>query len=119
MKISDDKLISDVLELGSVSAAARKNKLTPNALYKRLRSPELRERLTEAQDSAICSAAGGLTMALDGAVEALVEVCRNPLNAPGVRVAAADSLLRHGLRYMETANILQRIEALEAAQNDS
>jgi hypothetical protein len=40
-------------------------------------------------------------------------------NAATVRVSAADSLLRHGLRYVEVANILARLEAIEKAQKDN
>lgn len=37
----------------------------------------------------------------------------NPAN---VRVSAADSLLRHCLRYLATADIERRLSALEASQ---
>ena len=112
-KISDEKLIEALLETGSVRATAQKVKLTPSAIYKRLREPEFRERYEQEQDGIIVSVAGSLTQALDGAVEALVDVCRNPINPPGTRIAAADSLLRHGLKYVEASNILRRIADLE------
>ena len=40
-------------------------------------------------------------------------------NAATVRVSAASEILRQGLRYIEVANILARLEAIEKAQNDN
>ena len=112
-KISDEKLIEALLETGSVRATAQKVKLTPSAIYKRLREPEFRERYEQEQDGIISAVAGSLSQALDGAVETLVEICKNPLHAPGLRISAADSLLRHAARYVEASNILRRIAELE------
>lgn len=116
-KVDDEKLIAVLLESGSVTAAASKLPLTKGAIYKRLKDAAFRSQYEEAQDGVISAVAGSLTQALDGAVEALVEVCRNPLNAPGVRIAAADSLLRNGLKYVEVSNLARRIADLEASRN--
>ena len=116
-KIDDGKLIEILVETGSVSATSRKTGLTTSAIYKRLRQSEFRLAYEEAQDSVVSAVAGSLTQALDGAVAALVEVVNNPLNSPGLRISAADSLLRHATKYIETANILRRIADLEAAEN--
>ena len=43
---------------------------------------------------------------------------RDTENAATVRVSAADSLLRHGLRYIEMGNILLRLDALEQRTNN-
>ena len=41
-------------------------------------------------------------------------------NAPhSVRVSAADALLRHTVRYVESANILARIDKIEQAQENN
>ena len=117
-KVSDERLIETLLETGSVRATAQKVKLTPSAVYKRLREPVFRERYEQAQDGIISAVAGSLTQALDGAVETLATICANPINAPGLRISAADSLLRHGLKYVEASNILRRLAELEAAQDD-
>ena len=114
-KVTDEKLLEVLLQCGSVRATAKKTGLTTSAIYRRLREPCFRERYEQEQDGIISAVAGSLSQALDGAVEALVEVCQNPLNAPGLRISAADSLLRNAVRYIETANILRRIADLEEA----
>lgn len=117
-KVDDTRLIEALIEYGGVSGAAQKLPLTKAAIYKRLQQPEFRRAYEQAQDGIVSAVSGSLTQALDGAVEALVEVVRNPLNAPGLRISAADSLLRHGLKYVEVSNVLRRIADLEAAQNE-
>ena len=117
-KVDDARLIEVLIECGGVTAAAQKLPLTKAAIYKRLKEPEFRMAYEQAQDGIVSAVAGSLTQALDGAVEALVEVVRNPLNSPGLRISAADSLLRHAARYIETSSILRRIADLEAAKDE-
>lgn len=57
-----------------------------------------------------------LTAATAKAVKTLLEVMQNEQNTPAVRAQAADAVLRHCLRYVEQADILERIKALEQAQ---
>ena len=49
----------------------------------------------------------------------LAKVMTDSETAATVRVSAADSVLRHGLRYVEQYEIIKRIEALEAKQEEN
>lgn len=52
---------------------------------------------------------------MSSAVDVLAVMMVNPEVAATVRVSAADSILRHGLRYVEQFEIIRRIERLEAS----
>ena len=52
--------------------------------------------------------------AVGDAVEVLREVVKDRNVAAGVRVSAADSIIRNAMRLTEQMDIVQRIEQLEA-----
>ena len=112
-RVSDEKLLSCLLVHGGVSATASALNLTKGAIYKRLQDPSFKAQYDAAQDLLVEVATTSMTDALEGAIGVLRDVMNDSEAAPGVRVSAADSLLRHCSRYIETANILRRIEKLE------
>ena len=59
-----------------------------------------------------------MTAKLESATATMAEIMEDGQNPASVRVSAADSVLRHGLRYIEAGNILRRLDALEAAQEE-
>ena len=75
------------------------------------------EQYEKAKAAVLSEACDAISARLTLAVDTLCEVLDSTETAATVRVSAADSLLRHGLRYIEAANILTRLDALEAAQN--
>lgn len=114
--ITDDTLLQMLLIHGGVAGASAVTGLSRNAIYKRLQDPELRDRYDQMQGVILAIAAGSMSDAVGTAVKALRDVLDDPETAAGTRVAAADALLRHTCRYVEVANVLRRLEALEAAQ---
>ena len=117
-QISDEKLLELLLVHGGVSGAATACGLSRNAIYKRLQDPELRNRYDQMQGVMLATAAGYMSDAVGTAVQTLRTILDNPEAAAGTKVAAADALLRHTCRYIELANVLRRIEALEAQQRE-
>lgn len=116
-KVSDEALLEALLVNGGVSGAAAALKISRNAIYKRLQNPVFRAQYDAAQDTVLSIATATMASTLQEAVGALVDVLNNYEAAPSVKVSAADSLLRHGLRYIEAQNVLQRIEKLEKICN--
>ena len=118
-KVSDEKLLEMLLVHGGVGGAATALGMSRNAIYKRLRDDNFRQRYDETQGVVLSVAASSMTEGLTDAVSALLAVVRDEKAAATVRVSAADALLRHCCRYVESANILRRLDALEQAQNNS
>ncbi|MBQ0038514.1 MAG: hypothetical protein KBS74_07590 [Clostridiales bacterium] len=118
-KISDEKLLSALLTFGSVGKTADCIGLTRAAIYKRLADPDFRQRFDDMQGVLLSSTAAQMCDGLSEAVAALLEVIRDTNAAASVRISASDALLRHCNRYLESANIMRRLDALEQAQNEN
>ena len=111
--VSDEKLLESLLLNGSVSGAAADCGISQSAVYKRLQNEDFRQMYDRMQGIILASVSGALSQSLTDAVLCLKKIVTDE-NAPvGSRVAASDALLRHCCRYIETSNILSRIERLE------
>lgn len=112
-KVSDEQLLEALLVHGGVRGAAGVCGISQNAIYKRLQDNAFRSRYDALQGVLVSSVAGYMATALSDAVEALVSVLNDSTTSSGLKVSAANALLSHTIRYVETASILRRLDALE------
>ena len=115
---NDEQILAALIACGSVRAAARAVGVSETTVRTRLADPDCRAQYETAKGAVLQEACDALAARLTHAVDVLVEVLDNTENAATVRVSAADSLLRHGLRYIEMGNILLRLDALEQRANN-
>ena len=111
--VSDSELLEKLLVCGSVSAAANDCGLSVSAVYKRLQNEDFRRKYDQLQGIILASVSAALSQSLTDAVSCLQKIVTDEDAPMGTKVSAADSLLRHCCRYIETSNILSRIERLE------
>ena len=116
---NDEVLLSALIACGSVRAAAKIAGCSETTIRTRLNDDVFRDRYEQAKGAILTEACDAISARLTRAIDTLCEVLEDTENAATVRVSAADSLLRHGLRYVEVANILARLEAIEKAHNDN
>lgn len=116
-KLNDEKILGALLAAGSVRKAAQIADVSEATIRNRLNDDAFRAQYETAKGAVLQEACDSLAARLTHAVDVLVEVLDNTENAATVRVSAADSLLRHGLRYIEMGNILLRLDALEQRTN--
>lgn len=114
---NDEQILAALVACGSVRAAAKAVGCSETTIRVRLNDPDFRKEYETAKGAVLTEACDSLAARLTHAVDVLVEVLDNTENAATVRVTAADSLLRHGLRYIEMGNILLRLDALEQRTN--
>ena len=112
MKISDDELIIALLAGGSVRRAAKVLCISPQAIQKRL-TGDLKKRYEEERLRLFGNISDELNAASELAVSTLSETISNTELPASIRVQAADSILRHTLRYYEAASFEKRLRALE------
>lgn len=116
---NDEIILSALIAAGSIRAAAKNADVSETTIRTRLNDDDFRQRYEQAKGTILTEACDAISARLTRAIDTLCEVLEDTENAATVRVSAADSLLRHGLRYVEVANILARLEAIEKAQNDN
>ena len=112
--VNDEKLLEALLVHGGVRSAAAALKISQNAIYKRLRDENFRQQYDVLQGVMLSTAAAAMCLALNKAIGALVAVLDDSSASAGLKVSAANSLLSHCNRYIESANILRRLDVLEA-----
>lgn len=114
---NNETILAALIACGSVRAAAKVACVSETTVRARLNDPDFRKEYETAKGAVLTEACDSLAARLTHAVDVLVEVLDNQENPSTVRVSAADSILRHGLRYIEAGNILVRLDALEQRTN--
>lgn len=118
-KITDEKLLEMLLVHGGASGAAAALGISRNAVFKRLQDPVFRAQYDAAQGVVLSTAAASMTTALNDAIGCLRDVVIDKSVSAAVRVQAANALLTHCNRYIESANILRRLEELEEVSKNA
>lgn len=116
-KLNDEKILGALVACGSVRGAARVAGVSETTIRARLNDPDFRAQYETAKGAVLEEACDCLAARLTSAVDALSRVLDDDSTPATVRVSAADAVLRHGLRYVEVANVLRRLDALEQRTN--
>lgn len=115
-KTSDSDLLQSLILNGGVKGAARELGIAESTIYKRLKQDtKFREEYDSLQGIVFSGVAAAIVGRMESAVNLLADVVEDEESATATRVNAANMLLSHGLRYLETSNILRRLDALEKA----
>ena len=112
-KITDERLIELLLTHGSVKSTAAAIGMSTRAIYARLSDPSVRQMYAEARGQLLESATATLCDALGDAVDFLHHTVCDPDAPIALKIQCADSLLRHAVRYVEVADVTNRLSALE------
>lgn len=115
---TDEAILTALLASGSIRQAAAALGCSVGCVRNRLKDEPFRKRYEDEKAAALSEACDCMKIRVTSAVDTLSAVMENADNPATVRVSAADSLLRHALRYIETADILKRLAALEAAMQE-
>ena len=118
MAISNAQIMAALVACGSVRTAAKAVGCSETTIRTRLTDPDFRAQYETAKGAVLQEACDSLSARLTHAVDALYRVLDDDSAPDTVKVTAADAILRHGLRYVETANIIRRLDALEQMKND-
>jgi hypothetical protein len=110
---ADQVLILALACGATVEAAAHQAGVSPATVYRRLQDPEFRKRLQQLRADMVQRTAGALTAAGAESVRTLLALQKETA-PPAVRLGAARAVLELGTKMRETAELAERIAALEA-----
>jgi len=110
-----DQTLLQALACGAtVENAARKAGISERTAYRRLNNPAFVQQLDQLRAEMVQRTAGMLTGAGLGAVKTLVDLQQDASVPPATWRGAARDVLQLAIKYRETAELEQRVAALEA-----
>src|SRR5260221_13147558 len=109
-----DRALLQALACGAtVEHAARKAGMSERTAYRRLDDPAFVAQLDQLRADMVQRTAGMLTGAGLGSVKVLVDLQSDVAVPAGVRRRSARDVLERGLKFRETAELDQRLTAVE------
>lgn len=114
--MNDEKILAALVAAGSVRRAAAVAGVSESTIRNRLKDADFRAAYDAIRGELLQDATASMLSRLENATETLSDVMTDAESPANVRISAADSLLRHCLRYLATSDIERRIAALEASQ---
>lgn len=115
-RLSDEEIISALLEQGSIKGAAALLGCTVRTLYQRMKKTKFKELYQSARDEIIRSTTAKLQGYMTGAVDTLADIMKDEEVAKQTRVNSAVSILQYGARFTEVTDVINRLDAIEELQ---
>ena len=116
---TQERALTALLSERTIQAASEASKIPYRTLTRWMQQEAFSREYRARLDALVNDAASSLKKSLTGAVEVLREIAENAEAPPNARISAAKTLLDSGLRYTETLDIIQRLEAVEVAVADN
>ena len=114
-RLTDEAIIAALVQTGTIKEAAKKLHCVPRTLYERMKSPAFKELYTQAKAELVKGATAKLQGYLNGAIDTLAAIMRDEETAKQTRANCAVAILQYGAKFTETTDIIERLEAVEAA----
>ena len=92
--------------------------LSEAQFYKRIRADDFKRNFSQVKDDFLNRVTTTMQNGMTEAAQTMLEIMRDEGTAPQVRLNAADSILRKGLKLTEQNDILQRLEKLEELNDE-
>ena len=113
---TDEAIISALIENGSIKAAADRLGCTVRTIYERMKKPGFKNLYAQAKAEILKTATAKLQGNLTGAIDTLAAIMKDEETAKQTRANCAVAILQYAAKFTETTDIIERLEALEDAQ---
>ena len=105
----DDERLCELLAIhGSVKDTAVNCSISESQIYKRIKTPEMREMLEKNARGVMSAAASELSLAVSTAIKTLITVCKDTEANAQTRTLAANSIIQHAAKFSELARTQRR-----------
>lgn len=119
LRAKQEAAVLALLSTRNVEEAARTIAVTPRTLYRWMKEPEFDAAYRAAKRAAFSQSIARLHYLSSAAVSTLGKVMVDPSTPPATKVRAADSILNHTIKAIETEDIEARVAALEGASQSN
>jgi len=113
-----EKALEGLLATNTRAAAADYANCSERSIYKWLRDPLFSSALLERENTLRREAGRRLAMSAKEAIDTIQEIENDPRNDPGLRLRAADLLLKYLIATQDQSDLERRVSSLEAKQLD-
>jgi transposase-like protein len=113
-----DQAILALLTQRNIEEAAKSIQIAPNTLLKWMKQAEFQAAYREARRAAFGQSIARLQQASGAAATTLMKIMLDTNAPPSTRLRAADSVLAHGAKSIETEDFDARITLLEQANKN-
>lgn len=107
-EINDEHLCELLLLNGSVKDVAVNCGYSESQIYKRIKTPAMREMLEKNARGLMCTAANELSLAVSTAIKTLICVCKDENANAQTRALAANSIIGHASKFSELTRTQRR-----------
>jgi hypothetical protein len=118
-RLTDEEIVIALIAQGSIKQAAASLHCTVKTLYNRMKEPDFKRIYTDAKADLLKTATAKLQGNLCTAIDTLTAIMTDPETAKQTRANCAVSILQYAGRFTETTDLIERLEALEEAQEKS
>ena len=115
-RLTDEAIVAALIECGSIKGAAASLQCTARTLYERMKKPEFKKIYTQAKGDILKTATAKLQGNLCGSIDTLTEIMKDTEAPKQTRANCAVSVLQYGAKFTEATDIIERLEAIEEAQ---
>lgn len=99
--VSDEEVISAILQHGTLKEAAAAVGLTPRAIYDRMEQRAFRSLYMTAKDDIIRGAVFSINRKLSEAIDTVAEIMKDTNTNPAIRLQAAQTILNNAGKFAE------------------
>lgn len=114
-----EKVIAALISNPTTKQAAKALGVNESTLYNYLREDDFQKAYQEARRNLVERSTHYIQAKVSAAAEAVAKIMDNVQNAPQVRLNAAQIILSYSVKMTEQADIIERIDALEAELQDN
>ena len=113
MILTDEAVISALMENASITSAAKALGVSRGTVSKKLKDPDFQKLWQDVRQATLDTATAALQCATGEAVSVARSTLADSIISPQIRLNAATLILSNALKYTEQGEILRRLDALE------